>query len=175
MRRTSRNSCCTTNKEKWSILSWNQWNYCPKLILLIIFIWLVLGAQKELCAQILREITSVHLFPSLGILISIFGKSHVDFSILVSFHTDGIRCPNHGFLKNERPKSIRIVLCVLCGNKGVKTALETVLRSTIAPIVSEELCDKMVRSILLSQLHELQKITDWETKIVFLPKNKYWR
>jgi len=175
VRRASKNSSSTTNKEKWSILSWNQWNYCPKLILLIIFIWLVLGAQKELCAQILREITSVHLFPSLGILISIFGKSHVDFSILVSFHTDGIRCPNNGFLKNERPKSIRIVLCVLCGNKGLKTVLETVVRSLIASIISEELWDKVVWTIHESIAAWTRKVIDWETKINSAVNKIYWR
>ena len=143
----TKNSFSTFNKEKWSISRWNQRNSCPKFLSFTIFIWLVLGPQKELCTQILREIGAIHLFPSFGILIWIFGKSYVDFSILVPFHTDGIRRPNHGFLKNERPKSIPIVLRVLCGNKGLKTVLETTIRSTIGAIVSEELWDKVVRTI----------------------------
>ena len=47
----------------------------------------------------------------------------------------------------EIPKSNPIILRILSGNKGVKTVLETVLRSAIASVVLEKWCDKRVTSI----------------------------
>ena len=62
-------------------------------------------------------------------------------------------------------KSNRAVLKVLLLDKGLKTLLETVLRSLVVSILSEEIDDKKVRMRDQSKLHELQKSDDWRTKI----------
>ena len=72
---------------------------------------------------------------------------------------------DHRNLSYWVPISNQITLRILSGNKGVKTVLETVLRSTIASVVLEQWCDKNVSSRRHSELHEPQKIVDWDTKI----------
>ena len=63
------------------------------------------------------------------------------------------------------PKSNQIILRILSGNKGVKTVLETVLRSVITSVILEQRWDKNLSSHHHSELHEPQKIVDWDTKI----------
>jgi len=47
----------------------------------------------------------------------------------------------------EIPKSNPIILRILSGNKGVKTVLETVLRTVIASVVLEQWWDKNLSPI----------------------------
>ena len=73
-------------------------------------------------------------------------KSHVDFRILVSFDTVELHTREPCFLEIQRPKSIPSLLGLLLRNQGAKTVLETVVRSPIESIVSEEIVFKNVPS-----------------------------
>ena len=127
------------NKHSWSILR-PDWRYsCPKFISHIIFIQLVLGAQRELCVQILRENRPN---PSFGIQNWIL--QNLTWISLFWYHfmtidADGIRYLNYRFLKIQRPKSNRMLLNFIAPNKVAKNLSETVLRLPIGWISWEEI------------------------------------
>ena len=66
---------------------------------------------------------------------------------MVPFDTDKIWMHEPRFGKAGRPKSNPSLLGLLLRNQGAKTVLETVLRSPIESIVSEEMLFKNVPSI----------------------------
>ena len=58
-----------------------------------------------------------------------------------------IRLPYYHCQLGKVPKSTPTVLKIICGKHELKTALETVLRLAIGPMVWEELRDKRMPSI----------------------------
>ena len=139
-----KNRSDTVNREKWSILNRNHGNSCPKCIFGLTLIWLFLGAQKELCAQILQGNRCSYI---LFIVNRNFGKSHVDFPILVLCISDNVRRMNLCFLKIERLKLDLRVLEVILSDQGPKNLLGSVIRTFIPSIASEEIVFKNLGSI----------------------------
>ena len=100
------------------------------------FILPVLAAQEELRVQILRVFCLRNTLYNFGFY---FGKSHVEFWLLVSSGTDKIRGEWTTECRQERPKSNRRPLQTISPRQVTQMLSETVFKTCIRAIPWEEI------------------------------------